>query len=82
MLRSLVLTLPLLALGACASQPDQPEHVAQAKQDCERSYGTGSMLPKKDCVPAMSEEDRQRMNDELQRDFASRGSAPPSGSGK
>ena len=79
---TLALTLPLLLLAACASEPDQPDTQPQAKQECERTYGTGSMLPKKDCVPAMTDEERRRMQDELQRAAASHGSAPPGASGK
>ena len=82
MRRTLALTLPLLLLAACASEPDQPNAQPQAKQECDRTYSTGSMLPKKDCAPTMTDEERQRMQDELERATASHGSAPPGASGK
>lgn len=80
------LALPLLMLAACATNPDQPtgpdtQQVTQARQ-CDRGESqTGSMLAKKVCGPALSEEERGRLRDEAARNYQQPRPQPP-GSGK
>ncbi|MBV8604724.1 MAG: hypothetical protein JO224_08595 [Pelomonas sp.] len=66
MLRSLTIALPLLALGACASQPDRPQQQAAAELNCQVTYPTGSNLPKRVCSTPMTAEERARLQEELQ----------------
>lgn len=70
---------PLLILAACASNPpaNDKQQVAEQKVECERSYTTGSMLPKKDCAPPMTEEERRRVQDDLANRVRQNAPRPP-----
>ena len=72
MLRVIAMALPLIVLGGCAGLPDQPEQQAEAKQDCEKTYTTGSHLPRKDCITPMTDAERDRLSDDLRQANTSR----------
>ena len=58
-----LLAFPLIAAG-CASNPAQDaakQDQQDAKVSCERTYRVGSMMPTKDCAPALTEDERQRL---------------------
>ena len=61
----LLLTLSLAALAGCANVPEQNAQAAAPKVRCERETQIGSMMPKKDCGPAVSDDERRRLADEL-----------------
>ena len=67
-IRYIALLLPLILVG-CATNPTEDTKTTQeeAKLTCERTYRVGSMMPSKDCAPPMSQEDRQHLQDELQK---------------
>jgi hypothetical protein len=70
--------LPLMILAGCATdQPPQSQEVAAAKPQCEREYRIGSNLPKKDCAPPMTAEERERLNAELRNIVKPNASSPP-----
>jgi hypothetical protein len=76
------LLLAMLALvGACSAPPLQPTTPeAQAQRVlCDRSYPVGSALPRKECVAALSDDERQRLSSELQDRFKPRTVQVPSG---
>lgn len=65
------MAVPMLMLSACAtSEPaktDANPQVAQARQ-CERGEATtGSMLTKRICGPALTDDERRRLADEAAR---------------
>lgn len=73
-----VMAVPMLILSACAtSEPaktDAHPKVAQARQ-CERGEATtGSMLAKRVCAPAPTDDERRRLSEE-----AARTASPTSG---
>lgn len=64
----LLLSLPLslATLAGCASAPEPKNTQAAApKLRCERETQIGSMMPKKDCGPAVTDDERRRLADEL-----------------
>ncbi|WAC72236.1 hypothetical protein OU995_22155 [Roseateles sp. SL47] len=81
----LALAAPLLMLTACASPESgaKPEDTQVAQnRPCERGEAqTGSMLTKRVCGPAPTDEERRRMQDEAARMAKpTRGAIPGSGS--
>ncbi|HEY4081415.1 MAG TPA: hypothetical protein VGM81_12015 [Burkholderiaceae bacterium] len=73
-----LMTLLLAACAAPAPAPTDGTKVAQAaKPECDKEYRVGSMMPKKDCSPPMSEEEKARMRAEMANRVRSAGSAPP-----
>lgn len=83
MIRLLFAAAPLLALAACASDgvTAQTTQTAQAetapKLVCEREQRTGSMLGKRECAPAMTDEDRRRLSTEVGNMVKPRGITAP-----
>jgi hypothetical protein len=83
MIRLLFAAAPLLALAACASDgvTAQTTQTAQAepaqKMVCEREQRTGSMLGKRDCAPALSEDDKRRLATEVGNMVKPRGTTAP-----
>jgi hypothetical protein len=83
MIRLLFAAAPLLALAACASDgvTAQTTQTAQAepaqKMVCEREQRTGSMLGKRDCAPALSEDDKRRLANEVGNMVKPRGTTAP-----
>ncbi|WP_431102560.1 hypothetical protein [Roseateles noduli] len=83
MIRLLFAAAPLLALAACASDgvTAQPTQTAQAeagqKVVCEREQRTGSMLGKRECAPALSEDDKRRLSNEVGNMVKPRGTTAP-----
>lgn len=61
----LPLTLVLAAMTGCASAPQPNEQATAPKMRCERETQIGSMMPKKDCAPAVSDDERRRLADEM-----------------
>lgn len=71
----------LALLSACAATPQQrtaPEALTQ-RVLCDRSYPVGSALPRKECVAALSDDERQRLSSELQDRFKPRVVQVPGG---
>jgi type IV pilus biogenesis protein CpaD/CtpE len=60
-----LLACSMLLLAGCAQQPAVT--TAAAPQECEQTYRTGSIIPVRDCSPKLSEEERQRLIDDLQK---------------
>jgi hypothetical protein len=83
MIRLLFAAAPLLALAACASDgvTAQTTQTAQAepaqKVVCEREQRTGSMLGKRECAPALSEDDKRRLSNEVGNMVKPRGTTAP-----
>lgn len=85
-MKQCLLVLALTAvLGACATA-SPTEQTARAQPDnadktvvCDREVRVGSLIPSKHCGPAMTEAERQRMNDELREKARGIGRAPGSG---
>lgn len=68
---AVAIAMPMLILSACATnepaKTDTNPPVAQARQ-CERGESqTGSMLAKRVCGPAPTEEERRRLAEEAAR---------------
>ncbi len=65
--QTIALGLMTLLLAACAAPaPTDGTQVAQAaKPECDKEYRVGSMMPKKDCTPPMTEDEKQRMRAEM-----------------
>ena len=62
------LTLPvLLVMAGCATTDAQQtaSNATTTQAPCQREYRVGSNIPSKDCTPAMSDADRQRMQDDM-----------------
>lgn len=80
MIRLLFAAVPLLALAACASDGATATQTADAtgqKVVCEREARTGSMLGKRECGPAMTDEDRRRLSNEVGNMVKPRGTTAP-----
>lgn len=86
MIRLLFAAAPLLVLAACASDGVTAQgasaQTAQAegtqKVVCERQTSqTGSMLGKRECVPAMTDDDRRRLSNEVGNMVKPRGTTAP-----
>lgn len=80
-----VIALPMLILSACATnepaKTDPNPQVAQNRQ-CDRGEAqTGSMLTKRVCGPAPTEEERRRLAEEAARIARPMPSARPMGAG-
>lgn len=54
-----------IVAGCASTPPADTTAAAKPQQSCEREYRTGSLMPVKECAPPMTEEERQRMADEL-----------------
>lgn len=67
MMRSIAFTTALILLVGCAEAPPTNSTNATGEQQCEREYPTGSMLPRKACLPATTEAERQRQIDALRK---------------
>ncbi|WP_416757373.1 hypothetical protein ACNI65_14045 [Roseateles sp. So40a] len=81
MIRLLFAAVPLLALAACASDgataTTQTADANGQKVTCEREARTGSMLGKRECGPAMSDDDRRRISNEVGNMVKPRGTTAP-----
>ncbi len=86
MIRLLLAAVPLFALAACASDgvTAQGANAQTAQADgaqkvvCERQVAqTGSMLGKRECAPAMTDEDRRRLSNEVGNMVKPRGITAP-----
>ncbi len=63
-----LLSLPLFTAACATNPPDgKEEQVAEAKVECEKTYRVGSMMPKKECGPALTQEQRAFQQMELER---------------
>jgi len=75
--------IPILALAALAGCADTTRATAQAaaeatpKVRCDRETQIGSLMPKKDCGPSLSEEDKQRLAAELRNKATPTGVSAP-----
>jgi hypothetical protein len=77
---SALYVIPFL-LAACASSPPDDSTATAKPQNCEREYRIGSYLPTKDCAPALTAAERQRMLDELRTKVRPGTTAPPGSGG-
>lgn len=83
MIRLLFVAAPLLALTACASDGVTATQTASAqgetgqKMVCEREQRTGSMLGKRECAPALSEDEKRRLSSEVGNMVKPRGTTAP-----
>ncbi len=60
--------LPVFMFFAgCADAPQSNHANLDAEQQCQREYPTGSMQPRKTCLPATTEAERQRQIDEFRK---------------
>jgi hypothetical protein len=65
-LRYLASLLPFLILAGCASAPSTEEKTAEAQPPgCDRVYKVGSHMPKKDCSGPVSDAERERLQQDL-----------------
>ena len=80
--QTIALALTATLLAACAAPAPEDTKTAQAKPECEREYQTGSMIAKKGCTPALSPEERQRMQDALSSQIRPTASNPGGGGSK
>jgi hypothetical protein len=74
--------LPWMACSAaffagCAQQPIVD--ASAAPQACEQVYRTGSVIPVRDCSAKMTEEERQRLIDDLQKTLLKSGGTKNTG---
>ena len=85
MIRLLFVAAPLLALTACASdgvtatgtQTASAQGETGPKMVCEREQRTGSMLGKRECAPALSEDEKRRLSSEVGNMVKPRGTTAP-----
>lgn len=81
MIRLILAAAPLLALAACASDGVTAQTASAGepgqKMTCEREARTGSMLGKRECAPAMTDEDRRRIANEVGNMVKPRGITAP-----
>ncbi len=85
MIRLLFAAAPLLALAACASdgvtaastQSASAQGEAGQKVSCEREQRTGTMLGKRECAPALSEDEKRRLANEVGNMVKPRGTTAP-----
>lgn len=70
-LRCLALLLPFVAAAGCATGPSDATvaagDVKNSEVSCDRTYRTGSRLPKKDCGPALTPEERAHAQEDISR---------------
>ncbi len=65
--------------AGCAQQPVVTANAVP--QECGQVYRTGSLIPTHDCAPKMTEDERQRLIDDLQKTLLKSGGTikPPGG---
>lgn len=56
-----------MLLTGCADMPQSNHANDNAEQQCQREYPTGSMQPRKACLPATTEAERQRQMDDFRK---------------
>jgi hypothetical protein len=72
--------LPVIAVAGCATNPpEDTAKQAQPKVSCERTCRVGSAMPTRECAPAMSDEDRRRIQDEMRQKMRPSGVTAPGG---
>ncbi|MDY0748367.1 hypothetical protein SNE35_27965 [Paucibacter sp. R3-3] len=63
----IALLLPLIVAGCASTQTSEP--VVEAKAECGLTYRVGSNIPRKECLPPQTPEERQRMQENLRNEI-------------
>jgi hypothetical protein len=72
-----IVSITVLSFVASCATTDQTVANAPAQKICEREYRVGSNIPTRDCRAAITDEERQRANDELRNAIKPSAAKPP-----